>query len=345
MFTGSYDSQDVAFLIDPITVNGIGPQLQYAAEIADHRPLEGRYGELIAEAVVRNGHLVARDVTRVARYLAATHKGDIVLASLVCAGTPVGVLIHHALAALGRKSYHYAISTVRNRGLDYAALDYILERHAAHSVVFVDGWTGKGFIASEIAESIEKYNHIRNRNLGSDLVVLSDLAGVATFAGSADDYLIPSAMLRATANGLTGPSMLNKQADSQFDACLYFPVLSAQDRSKWLVKALLPYVHAAINEPQTFGALGYSKESVQKRSGEFVRSAIEKYHLQSRNWVKPGIGEAARALLTRKVPMTLLLKDRFDADLEHLVYLAQYKDCRIEYDPTLAYRAAVLLLA
>jgi hypothetical protein len=39
---------------------------------------------------------------------------------------------------------HYSISVVRGHGVDDNALSYILDRHDAAAIQFVDGWTGKG---------------------------------------------------------------------------------------------------------------------------------------------------------------------------------------------------------
>lgn len=49
---------------------------------------------------------------------------------------------------------HYALSIVRGRGIDTAALAWIAE-HPSADVQFVDGWTGKGAIARELADAVE----------------------------------------------------------------------------------------------------------------------------------------------------------------------------------------------
>ena len=49
---------------------------------------------------------------------------------------------------------HYAVSIVRGRGIDPVALRYLAAHHDPASVMFVDGWTGKGAIARELAAAL-----------------------------------------------------------------------------------------------------------------------------------------------------------------------------------------------
>ena len=94
---------------------------------------------------------MAREVVMLAKAL-INRFGDtpIVLASLVRAGVPLGVMLHHTLRALGKTSFHYGISIIRDRGIDEVALSYIEQKHGTEGLVFVDGWTGKGAITGEL---------------------------------------------------------------------------------------------------------------------------------------------------------------------------------------------------
>lgn len=65
-------------------------------------------------------------------------KQEIVLVSLVRAGVPLGVLLKHYLEK-HQSCYHYGISIIRDRGVDFAALQAIIEQHGAENIVFVDG--------------------------------------------------------------------------------------------------------------------------------------------------------------------------------------------------------------
>ena len=56
---------------------------------------------------------------------------------------------------MGKTSWHYGISIIRDRGIDGAALDVIEERHGTSGIVFVDGWTGKGAITGELVRALK----------------------------------------------------------------------------------------------------------------------------------------------------------------------------------------------
>ncbi|MDU9080721.1 tellurite-like stress resistance cysteine protease StiP, partial [Klebsiella pneumoniae] len=86
--------------------------------------------DLFTRALDSGAARLAREVSYLAREL-ARRAGDepIVLVSLVRAGVPLGVMLHQALRAMGKQSFHYGISIIRDRGIDAAALDFIESRH------------------------------------------------------------------------------------------------------------------------------------------------------------------------------------------------------------------------
>lgn len=359
MFHGSYNPDDVTFLLDPIrvTASGVEPDAptgpgapDYAQLIASEEPLPRAHQIGYLNAVELYSYRVALDTVRVARTLIKrSRSGNIVLASLVRAGTPIGVLLQRALKQLGVQSCHYSISATRKRGSDPAALDIILKRHQDHEIVFVDGWTGKGFIASELQQSICAYNATRGTNVDPALVVLADLAGVADVAASADDYLIPAAMLRSTVCGLISASMLNPRPGSSLpDACLFYEHLRGHDWSLHFVNQVSGYFRQAMADG-TSGHDAVLDESKRREvaavSNAFVDKMMHRYGLKDRNQVKPGICEAYRALLTRKVDLALMLRDDevLTPDINCLLFLANSKGAMVITDPTCPYNAAVLL--
>jgi hypothetical protein len=60
------------------------------------------------------------------------------------------------------------------------------------------------------------------------------------------------------------------------------------------------------------------------------------------NLIKPGIGEATRVLL-RRVPERVMLRDRNDPEVSHLLQLAQEKQVPCHQDPSLPYQAIALI--
>jgi hypothetical protein len=272
---------------------------------------------------------------------------EVVLVSLARAGTPVGVLLHRGLKSLGRASAHYSISIIRDRGVDAVALDYILERHQDTDLVFIDGWTGKGAISSELKATVAQYNESRGTAISSELVVVSDLAGVAGMAATADDYLIPSAILNAIVSGLVSRTVLNDDyvGPGDFHACMFYEDQRGEDLSRYFVDLLSPIVESFLYGDEraplcTWG--DEQKSSLKSCSDAFIAEAMERYDVTDRNRVKPGIGESTRALL-RRMPDRLIVREPGAIDVEHLIELATVGGVPIEIDPRLPYRAAVVI--
>lgn len=344
MFHGSYNEQDVTLLLEPVPASKTAGT-EFAAKVAAEFVPDENYEAWFWMAVDEVAERLARDVATVATALHRSTTKPITLVTLVRAGTPTGVLLQRALRRLGHQSVHYSISSVRGRGIDEAALDYIVERHAQESIVFVDGWTGKGFIAAELTESIASYNASRGTALVPSLVVLADLAGVSSLSSSGDDYLIPFSMLLGTICGLIGGSFASDQA-GQFDRVLYFDTLADRDISMRFIERMDAPVNRALRAvPQQLNWSGSQREALRRISEGFVAECISRYGLDGSNSVKPGICECYRALLTRPVPMQLLVRDPVaDAlELRSLYTLAAGKDVEVVHDPAMPYRAAILL--
>jgi hypothetical protein len=340
---GSYAPSDVSFVLDIIKeaeASKYGVEARVASEF---KPTE-EYVDLFWQAVSVNGDRLAQDVAKVAQSLNKKMSGSITLVTLLRAGTPTGVLLARALRYLGRDVVHYSISAVRNYGIDTAALDLIREKHGAETIVFVDGWTGKGFIATELEESIARYNAMRNDRISSDLVVLADLAGVATLAASADDYLIPFSMLLGTICGLVSGAFTNPRGEN-LNAVVSFDSLKNFDLSVTFVERLMIGVKFHLDSGATACNWGdQERKLAADTSSAFVQNCIELWGVE-RNSIKPGLCEVNRALLTRDVAMILAVKDKsvLQLDLSHIPILTTSKNVVVEIWPQMPYKAAILL--
>src|SRR4051794_4540118 len=158
MFSGSYQPEDVVFLLKPVRLEPTpvaekerliqSGRRHYSEMLSrEHRPSPA-YLRLFHDALVREKARFAGHLISLARLIAGRHPGPVTLVSLARAGTPVGVLLGRILRRhLGRAAVHYSISIIRDRGIDEVALEHVLRLHPADSVAFVDGWTGKGVIA------------------------------------------------------------------------------------------------------------------------------------------------------------------------------------------------------
>ncbi len=349
-FAGSYDPGDVTFLLDRVRVEATSVaekerllqsgQRHYSEMIGQEAPPDDAYLALYRSAMDRNGERLARDVARLAQTLLVRRPHGVALLSLARAGTPIGVLLRRALVALGADVAHYSLSIIRDRGIDVHALAHVLERHAPERWIFVDGWTGKGAIARELARSVPPWAQTRGVRVPLDLAVVSDLAGVAEVSANYDDYLIPSSILNAVVSGLVSRTILPRgHAPGRFHQCIHYEELAPHDLSRAFVDALTPSVLAALGE----GLVGVEgRDAARVRSRSFIQGCVERYGLPDEHRVKPGIGESTRAML-RRVPARVLLRVSGADDVQHLELLAARNGVPVDVDPRLPYRAAVLL--
>jgi len=351
MFSGSYPPSDVELLLKvvqlaPTPVSEKERLIQsgarhYSEMISAEKLPTAAYLRVFYEAVERQRRRFAHDLCVLAALLA--HRGDpLTLISLARAGTPVGVLLTQILRLHHRRDVrHYSISIIRDRGIDEVALRYILERHPAQSLVFIDGWTGKGVIARELHSAVAEFNARHGTALDSGLCVVSDLCGHAKLAATSDDYLIPSCILGATVSGLVSRSILNRDVvgPADFHGCLFYEEWRGADLSKWFVDVIM----AEIEPRPVFASVSPEQQQEQRRRNEaFVDALKHRYGIRNENYIKPGIGEATRVLL-RRVPERLLLQDGHDVEVAHLRLLAAEKQVPVTIETALPYRAAALI--
>jgi hypothetical protein len=338
-FSGSYRAEDVTFLLKPVQVLATdvdekermiqSGRRHYSEMIAPESPPEAEYLRLYRLALERNGRRLAGDIAALAAALAGRRRtGEVVIASLARAGTPVGVLLRRALLRLGVEARHYSISIIRDRGIDLEALAYIASRHAAGDVVFVDGWTGKGTIAGELRRSLAE------RPFGIDpfLAVVADPAGRADLAATEEDYLIPSGILNAVVSGLVSRSILNEDlvGAGDFHACRYYSEFAADDLSRSFVDTIDALAPADLPPPLV--RCPTRRAETARRCDSQIGALMARFGIGDRNRVKPGIAEATRAIL-RRLPERLLIRHPDDPDVSHLVYLAREKGLTVDELP------------
>lgn len=335
-FSGSYAAEDCTFLLKPVDLAPTdvaekerliqSGRRHYSEMVSAENAPGADYLRLYREGLDRNGARLAQDLVDLAAALAARRPGkEIVIASLARAGTPIGVLLRRALVRMGVPSTHYSISIIRDRGIDREALRHIAARHDPADVVFVDGWTGKGTITGELHASLAD----RPLGFAPFLAVIADPAGCADLAPSDEDYLIPSGLLNSIVSGLVSRSILTDAlvGPGDFHAAVHYTQLSPHDLSRQFVDEL-----DALMRPLT------PRPIIQDPARKAARAAacdamviglMADLNLKDRNRIKPGVAEATRAIL-RRVPDRLLIRDRTDPDVAHLIHLADENGVRID---------------
>jgi hypothetical protein len=304
------------------------------------------YLALFYRAMTLNQDHMAEHLLLLAEGILATRPKGITLVSLARAGTPVGVLLKHVLKRFFNTPVeHYSISILRDVGIDQNALRTILQMHAPESLVFVDGWTGKGVIARQLATSLQDFAASDGVHIPAELYVLADLSGWAAVSASSEDYFIPSCILNATISGLVSRSVYDPHTagPTDFHGCLYYEQFAQHDLSNYFIDAILARVD--IFQPIFRRGLEVNpgnRQQLQTISDQFLQWIAERDGITQHNYIKPGIGEATRVLLRREAQL-LLLQDLDSEATRHLRWLAESKSIPVTVFKDLPYRAVALI--
>lgn len=362
---GSYKPQDCQFLLTPIEAEYLSieekerriqtGQNHYSEMIHREEAPSRRYLALFGTLCDRYASRLAREVRQLARQLVidlGQSASPITLISLVRAGTPAGALLRRALVDYeGQATHHYSVSIIRDRGIDTAALDYLLDEACidAKRTVFVDAWTAKGIITRELRSDMTRYNAARlaegKSTIPPRLAVISDIGGTADYAATCEDYAIPSGILNATVSGLVSRSVLNHQIpDGAFHGCVIYSDLAKDDQTQTFIERVAQHLD------QPMDGNGYRLPSAadlkhQRLLMQKMLSQIQRvYDINDINHIKPGIAEATRVML-RRVPVLLLVRDVAQPDVEHLMLLAEEKNVPVDVCPDMPFHACSLIKA
>ena len=170
--------KDITGLVEPLPAAVREKRIQSGAHYCEMLPLEytptAAYMEAYSHALHTYAAATAHAIGVLAEKLYQSKGQALVIVSLARAGIPIGILLRrYLLWKYGIAVKHYAVSIIRGRGIDRNAIDYILGRHPAQSVQFVDGWIGKGAILGQLKKALQDYPQ-----LDASLGVLSDPAGL-----------------------------------------------------------------------------------------------------------------------------------------------------------------------
>ncbi len=355
---GSYAADEVGWLLTDLSDAPLEAPAEEreeaiqsgAAHYAESLPVEYRpspeYEELFRAVLVETAPRLAHAVGVVTELVLAERSPHPVLVSLARAGTPVGILIRRwAAHAHGLRLPHYAMSIVRGRGIDTVALRYLAEHHDPASVVFVDGWTGKGAIARELADAVDKANAQLGTRFPADLAVLADPGCCVRTFGTRDDFLIPSACLNSTVSGLVSRTVLNDAfiGPDQFHGAKCYAELRSIDVSALFLDA----VSTRFGEAAATVAKAWPRAQAADRTPTWsgwraVREIARQQRIADLNLVKPGVGETTRVLL-RRVPWKVLARPDRQTDLAHVLLLAAQRGVPVEYVADLPYTCVGLI--
>jgi Phosphoribosyl transferase (PRTase)/PELOTA RNA binding domain len=308
----------------------------YAESLPREYQPDAEYLQLYRSALAGSARRLAQAVGTVTELVLAERGRGVVLASLARAGTPVGILLRRwAAARHGLDLPHYAVSIVRGRGVDELALRHLAEHHDPADVVFVDGWTGKGAIARELAAALAAHGG----GFNPDLAVLADPGRCASTFGTREDWLIPSACLNSTVSGLVSRTVLNTRLlrpDHYHGAKFYAELASADVSNHFLDAVTAEFAGVADTDPPTDRTLDWAGWAAIER-------IVAEHGIGEINLVKPGVGETTRVLL-RRVPWKILVRAGAPAPaLAHVRLLAQRRGVPVQEVAGLPYSCVGLI--
>ncbi|MEN8583076.1 phosphoribosyltransferase domain-containing protein [Burkholderia sp. RS01] len=358
---GSYLPEDVEWLLKDLSSAQLeAPREEREAAIqsgkasyAESLPQEfepsAEYGALFEAALESTAVRIAHAVGTLTEQVLKLRGNAPVLVSLARAGTPVGILMKRwAWEVHGLKLPHYAISIVRGLGIDQTALGYLASRHRPDDIMFVDGWTGKGAIARELAAAVELFRQTDGPAFRPDLAVLADPGRCVRIFGTREDYLVPSACLNSTVSGLISRTVFNQALISpgDFHGAKFYSELAGSDVSGDFLAAVTAefpgvrddVLRAAAHAPSDIAGLPEADWAGWSAVEQISRS----FGINNVNLVKPGVGETTRVLL-RRVPWKVLVRPEAAPELAHVLHLAEQRGVDVLEVPDLAYSCVGLI--
>ena len=336
----SYKSGQVELLIKDLS----GIACPVSIEERDKRVAEGEFerGILIDEYPMSEEYFntakkyidsympnLASCIRILAEKLYAAKGKDLVLVSIIRAGVPVGILLkNYFLKKYHIDVPHYAVSLVK--GLDENAMRYILARHDAENIQFVDGWVGKGTVSKELEESALHY-----AGLHPDLAVLVDPIGISKYYGVCKDIAIPSAPFNAVVTGLVSITVFNNDMISEDD---FHGAIYLHNWKDWdISQEFIDMAEQSMNYDSMSGNLQKILFAPRKCNKDACKIFSEENNIPM-GLLNPGINEAARAILRRNLEV-LYVRNLTDPNIKGIAELAKIKGIPVIEKPMESYSA------
>ena len=372
----SYNEEDVIVLLKDLTgimeemsaeerEQAIQSGVHYSEMLPEESAPSKEYEKLYEKALRDNKYDIALGIARVAEMMWAqrvqhtdlqkNNQDKPIIVSLARAGIPVGILIKRYLKQrYNVECPHYAVSIIRDKGIDVNAMNLIYSRevvgnkNCVENIFFVDGWTGKGAIKTQLEEAVcdlkypfrHEYNgdedstilgdkNIKWEGLSDELYVLADPANITKYCGTHKDFLLPSACLNSTVSGLTSRTILNyfiKVEEGDFHGAVYFDKFEHIDKSN-------EFIDTISNEFTNLDAVSCSTDDLEEgwNGMSIVKDICNLMDINDYKKVKPGIGETTRVLL-RRIPWKVLINKDIpdtDPDIQHILMLCREKNVPI----------------
>lgn len=335
----SYKKTDVELLltdltdkVDPISIEQKRQMEKQGIDVkdivTDEFPIDEKYYDLCLKNTPMYAKQTAIAVGNLAEQIFSKRSENVVLVSLLRAGTLIGILVKRYLKnKYNINVYHYSISVPKD--VNQNEMKYILSKHKAKDILFIDSWTGKGTTTNKIRNFAEQIE-----GLSSDLAVLSDAINISSFCGVREDIAIPQAPFNACITGLVGiPTSSQKYLNKDdYTGSIYLDYLEKIDITNWYIDLI----------EENFDYELCNSDNYEENPIPFEElDEICMNHKIELKELNPGINEAGRALLRRKIKK-LLVKDLNDIQILQIKEIAELKGIEVEQYNFKYYRAATI---
>ena len=222
----------------------------------------------------------------------------------------------------------------RGKGIDFNALKYILKENPTSTIIFVDGWVGKGTTKEELDKTCAKFNEENNTEVKPIMGAISDMKKVSDFMATNEDVLLPFSLLNALGCGLISRITQNPDLikENDYNGAVIFESLKEYDQTNHIIDTIEKHFKEKTLEEDTLTSVKTFDEITIK----------DKFNLTNINGIKAGINETIRILLKRNVSF-VILKNKNLSTLKPIIYLCKIKNIKIEYDENLGCEALAIL--
>lgn len=263
---------------------------------------------------------------------------NLVFVSLLRAGTVLGVLMRrYAKEVMNKDIKHYSIGLSRGKGIDFKALSDIITANPEKTIVFIDGWVGKGTTKLELDRTCEKFSEKYKKDVKPIMAVLCDIKNICDFTATTEDILCPNCLINAQGCGLISRITQNEKIihENTYNGAVIFKELQEEDKTYTLIDNISKY-------------FGKEEKTIQKGisyKGEpiVLDDIIKRYQIQNINGIKVGLNETIRILLKRSVSF-VLVKDINNPLLDPIKYLCHKRKVELKEDRNLFCESVAIIL-